>query len=215
VITKGVYGVQGVAEVANVPGACGGAAAWNDAQGNFWQFGGHGYDSTGVQGELNDLWEYSPSTGEWTWVGGSNTVNATGVYGTQGVAASANVPPARGSAVSWTDASGNFWLFGGEVFDVATQLYHRVNDLWKYSPKSGQWTWVAGSNTFDAPGVYGTQGVAAAANVPGARTSISKWQDANGIVWLFGGVQIGGGGALDVPSNPRFEMSDLWIFPTQ
>jgi len=29
--------------------------------------------------------------------------------------------------------------------------------------------WVAGSNTVDATGVYGTQGVAAATNVPGAR----------------------------------------------
>jgi hypothetical protein len=31
----------------------------------------------------------------WTWVGGSNTVNAKGVYGTPGVAAPTNVPGRR------------------------------------------------------------------------------------------------------------------------
>ena len=44
--------------------------------------------------------------------GGSSTVNQYGVYGTLGVSASANVPGARNSAVSWVDANGRFWLFG-------------------------------------------------------------------------------------------------------
>ena len=34
---------------------------------------------------------------------------------------------------------------------------------------SAAFTWVSGSNTADAVGVYGTQGVAAAGNAPGAR----------------------------------------------
>ncbi len=209
---KGVYGTQGVADAANVPGARIGTVSWTDAQGNFWLFGGSGYDSAGTQrGLLNDLWKYSPSTGEWTWMGGSNAINATGVYGTEGVAAAANVPPARDSAVSWMDASGNVWLFGGEGFDTISSphLYHRFNDLWKYSPSSGQWTWVAGSNTFDATGVYGTKDVAAATNVPGARAAVATWTDASGNAWLFGGYQ------YDDPSNTRFEMNDLWKFPTQ
>jgi hypothetical protein len=203
--------------VANVPGARRGAVSWNDAQGNFWLFGGDGYDSTGVQqGELNDLWEYSPVIGEWTWVGGSNSVNAAGVYGTQGVAAATNVPPPRDSAACWTDASGNFWMFGGEVLDVSAHIYHRVNDLWKYSPTSAQWTWVAGSSTVDATGVYGTQGVAAATNVPGARASISTWKDANGNVWLFGGDQFPSGGyQISDTTDTRVEMNDLWMFPAQ
>ena len=48
-----------------------------------------------------------------TWVGGSNTPGASGVYGTQGVAAATNVPRARDGGVTWTDSSGNLWLFGG------------------------------------------------------------------------------------------------------
>jgi hypothetical protein len=67
---------------------------------------------------------------------------------------------------------------------------------------------VAGSNTFDATGVYGTQGVAAATNIPGARGVTATWKDVSGNVWLFGGYQI------DDPTNTRFEMNDLWMYST-
>lgn len=205
----GVYGTRGTAQAANVPGARTGSVSWTDPQGNFWLFGGLGCDSSGsgLHGMLNDLWEYSPSIGQWTWVTGSNIMNDTGVYGTQGVAAPANVPPARTSATSWTDAGGNLWVFGGEGVDTPTHSIHRFNDLWKYSPSNNQWTWVAGSNIFDAPGVYGTQGVAAATNVLGARAATSAWKDSGGNVWLFGGYQ------YDDSTNTRFEMNDLWMYP--
>ncbi|MGH8288375.1 MAG: kelch repeat-containing protein [Steroidobacteraceae bacterium] len=206
---RGDYGTQGAAVGTNAPGARWAALSWTDAKGNFWLFGGEGYDSAGQTGELNDLWEFSPSSGEWTWVNGASTANATGVYGAQGVAAAANVPSPRDSAANWIDASGNLWVFGGEGFLVSTGFYHRFNDLWKYSPSSDEWTWMAGSSTFDATGVYGTQGTAAAANVPGARAAIISWRDANGNAWIFGGY------TYDDPTNTRFEMNDLWKYPTQ
>ncbi|HEV2272071.1 MAG TPA: kelch repeat-containing protein [Steroidobacteraceae bacterium] len=203
----GVYGTQGVAAAANVPGARNGSLFWTDAHGNFWLFGGVGYDSSGNFGELDDLWEHSPSTGEWTWVNGSKAANPTGVYGIQGVAAAVNVPPPRDGAATWMDGSGNLWLFGGEGYDAATGWYHRLNDLWEYSPSSGEWTWVTGSLVFDATGVYGSEGFAAAANVPGARAVPFTWKDLSGNVWLFGGYQ------YDDPSGTRFEMNDLWKYP--
>lgn len=206
---SGVYGAQGTAAGANMPGARSGALNWTDAKGNFWLFGGVGWDSTGARGVLNDLWEYSPSSGEWTWISGSDAINATGVYGTQGAAAAANVPSARGLGAAWIDASGNLWLFGGEGYLVSTGYYHRLNDLWKFSPASNEWTWVAGSSTFDATGVYGTQGTAAAANVPGARATMATWPDADGNAWIFGGY------TYDDPTNTRFEMNDLWKYPAQ
>jgi hypothetical protein len=117
-----------------VPGARYGYATWTDASGNLWLFGGVGYDSMGTPGSLNDLWEYFPETGMWTWVGGSNTVNATGVYGTLGVAAAPNIPGARDNMVSWTDVGGNVWLFGGEGLNStgADPNAPEWNDLWKY-----------------------------------------------------------------------------------
>ena len=206
---KGVYGVMGVADSANVPGARSGAASWVDSQGNLWMFGGFGYDFTGgISAYLNDLWKYSSSSGQWTWVGGADAASATGVYGTQGVAAASNVPGARTTAISWMDASGNLWLLGGEAPDITTNSIRHLNDLWKYSPSSGQWTWVAGSSTFDATGVYGTQGVAATTNVPGARAAVVSWTS-GGSAWLFGGFQI------DDSSHTRFEMNDLWKYPIQ
>jgi len=64
-------------------------------------------------GELSDLWKYTVSTGEWTWMNGPNIVNQIGTYGTQGTPAPANVPGGRSDLFSWADPSGNFWLFGG------------------------------------------------------------------------------------------------------
>ena len=64
---------------------------------------------------------------------GSNTRNQPGVYGTKGVPAAGNVPGSRDSAVSWTDASGNLWFFGGLGFDANGQRGD-LNDLWKYDP---------------------------------------------------------------------------------
>ncbi len=186
IVAAGVYGTKGSPAGANVPGARTAAVGWQDASGNLWLFGGEGADSAGIQGFLNDVWEYSPSSGEWTWVSGSNTVNASGNYGSQGVPAPTNVPPGRLNAVSWTDADGNLWLFGGLGLDsTGTQGY--LNDLWMFSHASGQWTWVSGSSTAQVGGTYGTQGVAAGRNAPGARLDATGWTDAAGNLWLFGG----------------------------
>jgi hypothetical protein len=109
-------------------------------------------------------------------MGGSNLVSQSGTYGIQGTAASSNVPGARVSAVTWTDAAGNFWLFGGDGYDSAGSLDY-LNDLWKYS--AGQWTWMSGSNLAREPGTYGTQGTAAPGNVPGARFGDTGWIDSS------------------------------------
>ncbi len=180
----GTYGNQGTGALGNIPGARQVPMSWTDASGNFWLFGGSGYDSTGAQGSLNDLWKYSG--GEWTWIGGANVVNNQGIYGTQGMAAPGNVPGARNDGMSWTDASGNLWLFGGDGYD-STGTEDNLNDLWKYSLSTGEWTWVSGSNLGGQQGTYGTQGTASPNNVPGARYGGVVWIDASGNFWLFGG----------------------------
>jgi len=140
----GVYGIQGIPSVGNLPGARQSAVSWIDSSGNFWLFGGFGIDSTGKTGNLNDLWMFNPTNKTWTWVSGSNTVPAngviSGVYGTQGIPAPANVPGARNSAVSWGDKNGNLWLFGGYGFDsTGTYGYGGgyLNDLWEFRQFTG------------------------------------------------------------------------------
>ena len=54
----GVYGTIGIPDVNNVPGARSDSICWIDGKGNFWLFGGNGYDSSGSSDALNDLWNY-------------------------------------------------------------------------------------------------------------------------------------------------------------
>jgi hypothetical protein len=206
----GVYGTLGVAATGNIPGARDSAVSWTDGNGNFWLFGGEGYASTTTFGFLNDLWEFSPATREWTWMSGSNTTNAMGVYGTLGIASVSNVPGARGSesggaGLSWTDKSGNLWLFGGFGYD-STGTISGLNDLWKFDAAAKSWTWMSGSNTGGAFGVYGTQGVASASNVPGNRSYSISWMDSSNNLWLFGGE---GAGAI---GTSGYDLDDLWEF---
>jgi N-acetylneuraminic acid mutarotase len=200
----GTYGTQGTAASSNVPGARSGAVSWSDSSGNPWLFGGYGHDSAGNLGYLNDLWKYDPTTLEWTWVSGGNTVNQMGAYGTQGTAAPSYVPGARQHAVSWLDSSGKLWLFGGTGLDSAATI-GRLNDLWKYDPTTLEWTWVSGSDSFGQKGTYGTQGIAAPSNVPGARSGAVSWLDSSGKLWLFGG--LGNDSAAYIG-----DLNDLWEY---
>lgn len=212
ILGKANYGSLGVAASTNVPGARSNAVSWKDSNGNFWLFGGQGLDANGVFGSFNDLWEFSPSSKEWTWMSGGSAINGKGVYGALGAAASGNVPGARDNAVSWADSSGNLWLFGGLGYDSAG-MENDLNDLWKFSPSTKEWTWMSGTTAVNSgpgscvPGVYGTEGTAAAANVPGGRNAASSWIDASGNLWLFAGLGCDASGTAGA-------LNDLWEFST-
>jgi N-acetylneuraminic acid mutarotase len=217
-----VYGTEGTPSAANIPGGRANSSHWTDASGNFWIFAGNlaSQSSDVYNSETNDLWKYQPSTNEWTWVGGANTIpqgiiGESGDYGTLGVSSARNFPGTRGGAYDCTDPSGNLWLFGGGGVDSVGNA-GLLNDLWVYSPASGQWTWMAGNNTVLPPGnygataggptpVYGTQGVPAPGNTPGGRHSGSCWFDSGGNLWLFGGY----GQHL---SGLTGQWNDLWEF---
>jgi Secretion system C-terminal sorting domain/Galactose oxidase, central domain len=197
----GVYGTQGAANIANKPGARNFSTTWRDTSGNLWLFGGNGYSASSM-GYLNDLWKYNPSTNQWTWIKGDNTIEQPSVYGTQGTANIANKPGATYASVSWTDANNNLWLFGG--FGYTNNAYGFLNTLWKYNPATNMWTWVKGDNTIDKPGVYGSQGVAHNNNKPGARYGSQTWIDASGNLWLYGGYGYDG--------STTGILNDLWKY---
>ncbi len=67
-----------------------------------------------------------------------------------------------------------------------------------------QWTWVAGSANTNQLTTYGVQGVPAASNVPGARSSAASCRDDAGGFWLFGGEGYSAVGAGT--------LSDLWRY---
>ena len=202
-----VYGTQSVPAAANNPGARYDAVGWTDNSGNLWLFGGV-FSYSNTVNNFSDLWELNPTTGLWTWVGGADTANQPGVYGTQGVPAPGNVPGARSVTASWTDKNGNFWLFGGGGYDAAG-VDGSLNDLWELNPTNLKWTWVSGGSTIPvsaAPGVYGVRGMPSQVNVPGLRSLAAGWTDKNGGLWLFGGI------GNDSTTTGGGYLNDLWEF---
>ncbi len=125
-----------------------------------------------------------------------------GSYGTLGTPnGQSNFPGARQEATAWIDGSGNFWLFGG--FDLDSKGNpDALNDLWEFS--GGVWTWKSGANVVNQKAVYGTVGVAAATNVPGARWDAGAWTDHNGNLWMFGGE--------GYDSTGNGSLGDLWEY---
>ena len=196
-MSAGIYGTQGIPDDANKPGAREGAVSWTDNNGNLWLFGGGGLAENNTSGLLNDLWKYTVSTNQLTWMHGTKQVNSTAVYGTRGVPDPANRPAALTRASAWTDNAGKLWLFGGYSLGY--------NDLWKYDPDINQWTWVNGDhNAAGVYGIYGTQGVPAATNRPGERSSATAFKDASGNFWIFGGSGYG--------TTTVGYLNDLWKY---
>jgi hypothetical protein len=197
-----VYGTKGVPAPLNVPGGrygLSGEMGWTGSF--FWIFGG----TDGSGNYFNDLWTCGVSTGEFAWISGTNTANNPGIYGTKGVSVFGNMPGARYAQSSWTDKSGNFWIYGGYGHDVNGNIGY-LNDLWQFNPGTFIWTWEAGGNTVNSAGVYGTQGTAAAGNVPGGRYYQGGWMDASGNIWIFGGSGFASSGGGD--------LNDLWKYDT-
>jgi N-acetylneuraminic acid mutarotase len=206
---SGVYGTLGVASSSNFPGGRVEAAGWSDRDGNVWLFGGQGFDSAGSLGEMNDLWKFSPSSGQWAWMGGSKVAGQRGTYGTLGTPAAANIPGARAYPASVVDSKGYVWLFAGDGVD-STGSWSYLNDLWRLDLTTLQWTWMGGSSVAGnsgQQGVYGTRGVAAATNSPGNRELVGFGVDQNDNLWLFGGA------GYDPSFRSEF-YNDLWEFNT-
>lgn len=201
---NGIYLTMGTSNPNCKPGGRVIYTSWTDINGNFWLYGGTGLDGvSGTPADLNDMWKYdmdplSPAFNEWTWVSGSSTISGQAPisYGAKCVSSVNNNPGTRSNTrARWTDVCGNFWMFSGNS--------GLTNDLWKYKPGSGIWTWVSGDNTSNTPGVYGIQGVSSPLNKPCAKNGSVGWITNSGF-WIFGGQN----NALSFTD----EMNDLWKY---
>ncbi|MBL7697383.1 MAG: gliding motility-associated C-terminal domain-containing protein [Chitinophagaceae bacterium] len=181
----GRYGIIGI-PLFQQPGARQNAASWVDKDGNFWMFGGSGYAAGNNTGLLNDLWKYTPSTNTWAWIGGSNRLNRGGDYGRQEQPDNDNIPGGRYLSTTWVDNDGNLWLFGGYGFSEREET-GGLNDVWRYSISSQQWTWMKGEKREDRNGRYGQRGQFQNNNTPGGRQGATGWKDNQGRFWLYGG----------------------------
>jgi len=91
----------------------------------------------------------------------------------------------------WTDACGNFWLYGAGS----------TNSLYIYKTAINQWMWVRGNGFLP---IYGTIGVSAPNNTPSQRTGAIGWIG-NGELWLFGGAGIDASTSIG-------DLNDLWRY---
>ena len=204
----GIYGRPGIPDIANKPKARQGAVSWIDTSNNVWIFGGKNSNShSGFNNDnffYNDLWKYNTITNVWTWMSGDSAVNQNEVYGIKGIAAAGNKPGGRYDAVSWLDATGKLWLFGGISFRNYGTSTSLLNDLWSYDTATNLWTWISGDSSINKNGTSGSKGVVSPSNKPGARAAGVTWEDKTGNLWLMGGMGYGmkGSGFLN----------DLWKF---
>jgi hypothetical protein len=211
------------------PGGRDFAAAWTDNLGRNWLFGGFGYPypaATGKQvpGLLNDLWVYDGGIG---WVP-ANLRTFTDKAGDIVVdplpleledLGPGSGPGSRWGSSSWTDSSGNLWLFGGQGFDSSGGLDPTLlSDLWKCTPgasadgfpigpsggtSSCPWALAGGSTVGNQKGTY--PAAVGGTGTPGGRWAALTASDAAGNLYLFGGQGLDSNGTVGL-------LNDLWVF---
>ncbi|HLG35855.1 MAG TPA: kelch repeat-containing protein [Bacteroidia bacterium] len=176
--TPAVYGIKGVASPTNNPGGRTVYCKWKDSNDNLWFFGG-GYTNH----QKNDLWKYSISTDEWTWMSGdSATIGNVELDSSMCIPAESNIPEGRyENRACWTRECDNLAMYGG----YGTTGLH--SDLWNYKIASGEWTLVSGDTVHGLPAVYGIKEVSSPNNRPAASGGAIGWKDNSGNLWLFGG----------------------------
>ncbi len=207
----GNYGVKLMPADSNLPASRYQSAYWTDKQGNFWMFGGVTFLSS-IYAEQNDMWRYSPTTNQWTWMNGPKYItDPNGEFGIKGIPSPNNYPSIRGwGANCWTDTAGNLWLYGGYGRDSANNVGF-LSDLWKYNIATNEWTWVSGGSTGYLPQIKGTNSLYADSVSPGALEEVkSSWVDnKTNHFYMFGGMHYEINSPAISYTNDLFEFNPL------
>ena len=160
----GVYGTKDFYSASNVPGSrrAHTSLLYGDTM---IIFGGSGYDNSSL-GRLNDIWQYDFILKQFRWIAGSNKIDRVGIYGIKGSYSPDNVLGGRYRHTSFLYGN-TIIIFGGSGYDTfSTGL---LNDIWQFDISTKLFRWIAGNNTRNQDGVYGTKGIYSQSNVPGSR----------------------------------------------
>jgi len=154
---------------------------------------------------------------DWTWMAGPDSATNYGSFSIppRPPARSTNAPGGREYAATWTDSSGNKWLFGGFGLDLKgsnpPDLPGLLNDLWLWSGSD----WIPAGLTLTQVTTGGTTTSTAdfvpiqttdhfGGATPGSRWGSVSWSDNAGNLFLFGGQGFS-------TSNVGF-LNDIWKF---
>lgn len=124
----------------------------------------------------------------WTWTGGHySTWRAPAHYGTMFMTDTANLPPARWGAATWTVAGRYLWLYGGTEESCPWVPRGDYSDLWMYDVQNRMWTWMGGRQELSVRPHYGQLNCFDSSSHPGARICAGAWSGPDSSMWLFGG----------------------------
>jgi N-acetylneuraminic acid mutarotase len=197
----GTYGTRGVAQAANTPGGRERASGFV-SNGKLYFFGGLSFDESGNFGSLNDLWQYNPVSGFYTWIAGDKEAESAGSYGTKGVGSATTKPGARySSAVALH--MGKLMVHGGYGNDQNSNAGF-LNDLWEYDFSLNQWKWVSGDEVSDVPGTYLSKGNPSVQMYPGGRSGANMVSLGDRLL-LFAGRGLAASQQIGL-------LNDLWRF---
>jgi galactose oxidase-like protein len=128
------YGTIMVPDPANNPTARAVYCKWKDNADNLWFFGG----ANSLGSTFNEMWRFTISTNNWTWMNGPNTINnISAIDSGQCTTNTVNMPGSRfENRASWTRDCQNFEIFGG-FNDIANS--NTLNDLWNYNVTCNAW----------------------------------------------------------------------------
>lgn len=144
-----------------------------------WVFGGRRTDDS----FLNDLWKYSPASGEWT-LESFNSLSNGSYPRSPGLVGS---PPARESGCAWIDSSGTFWLHSGFRSPVNDTNGIYYGDFWSVdlSINTKSFVWQGTSTTLDFPSTVNVTGS------PGPRAYAACMQNEDSLYFLGGRTAFG------------------------
>lgn len=166
-------------------------------------YGGLGLSETSI-GVLADVWQFHLRNNSWTFLSGSNSINAAPIF----TAGPSQNPGPRSSASTW--AVGNsLYLYGGYLKTSNPFLIDQSfsADLWVYDLPSRRWSHIEGPALVNAPLAIYT-GIDAR---PGGRLNAVSWSDDAGNLYLYAGQ--GSGPNTGIAGEFGY-LDDLWRYST-
>lgn len=170
------YGTLNVESAYNRPGPRHGSACWIDPSGvGAFLFGGYGKaNGTTELGCLNDVWYFSFATRQWTWIGGTPWLRASGNYPPIGSNDPGTLPRARRDA-NVAQRGSKVYLFGG-AYESSTSSsppgvnWIYLNDFFVFDTSTREFTYLRGSNVGSVAGDYSSDNP-----YPGGREGTTIW----------------------------------------
>lgn len=186
------------------PGKRNNAATWTDNKGDLWLYGGVVNYLSSTEACFSDLWKYEVASQSWTFIempgqAGGNVNKQPANYTGSGP----KHPGSRAYSVSWTDSSGNLWLFGGIGYPLNSTHRSKLSDVWKFDTTTLTWEWIIAPDKPLPADYINNLNTTGSHPYPAARIYTGAADDGAGKLWIFGGEQ-----------GSPLNLNDLWSYDT-